>query len=853
MRRLICCTVAFLLAAGAGLARAQTATLILLNGKIWTENPGLPEAEALAIEGQRILAVGSSASMRKLAGPKARIIDLQGRRVLPGFNDSHVHFLGGGSSLLHVQLGNANSAAEFRRRLGDYAKSLSEGMWIRAGNWDHQRWNPAVLPTHQLIDDVTPHNPVMVWRIDGHMVLANAYAMKLAGIDRTTKDVPGGEIVRDRDGNPTGILKDEATALVERVMPFLSPQELDAAMTAAMHEAASHGVTSVQNMADAPTDQNTALKFREFQKFALAGSLTVRIYDAGPLRDWKNPAAVGVQAGFGSPLLRTGNLKSFADGALGSGTAWMDAPFSDEPGKSGLASTDLMDTARMYANIQGADQAGLQISIHAIGDRAIHTVLDLFERAERQNGVADRRFRIEHVQHLRPDDAARFAPLGVIASMQPYHAIDDGRWAEKPLGRQRVKSSYAWRLLLDHGAVLAFGSDWPVAPLDPLMGIYAATTRRTLDGKNPQGWVPEQRITVAEAVHAYTVGSAFAEHQEAIKGSLEPGKLADLVVLSDDIFQIEPTRIENVRVDMTIFDGAVIYRREGAGSTNSGGTDLPTAVFADPPTDPVNPATGGGVQFRSHGALINAQLYRPNGAGNHPTVILLHGLPGNEQNLDLAQAIRRAGWTVITFHYRGSWGSGGKFTLSGGLDDARALLTQLRDPTSANLWGVDHDRIVLMGHSYGGYIAARASVGAPGVVGIALVAPWDISFDARAWQPLTAARRKTAGLTAFDDVDGRLVGATASSLTDEVMRKGPLLDLTQLAVPLAQERVLLVTATHDDEDDKAASLLDRLHQLGAQHLTAELLDTDHAFSSARIALQATVLHWLEALPPAAVP
>jgi predicted amidohydrolase YtcJ len=594
MRRLIFCTVAFLLAGGADLARAQTATLVLLNGKIWTENPGLPEAEAIAIEGPRILAVGSSASMRKLAGPNARIIDLQGRRVLPGFNDSHVHFLAGGSSLLDVQLGDANSAAEFRRRLGDYAKSLSEGTWIRDGNWDHQRWNPAALPTHQLIDDVTPHNPVMVWRVDGHMVLVNAYAMKLAGIDRTTKDVPGGEILRDRDGNPTGILKDEATALVERVMPSLSPQELDAAMTAAMHEAASHGVTSVQNMADTPTDQNTARKFREFQKFARAGSLTVRIYDAGPLRDWKNPAGVGVQAGFGSALLRTGNLKSFADGALGSGTAWMDAPFSDQPGKSGLASTDLMDATRMYANIQGADQAGLQISLHAIGDRAIHAVLDLFERAERQNGAADRRFRIEHVQHLRPDDAARFAPLGVIASMQPYHAIDDGRWAERPLGPQRIKSSYAWRLLLDHGAVLAFGSDWPVAPLDPLMGIYAAATRRTLDGKNPQGWVPEQRITVAEAVHAYTVGSAFAEHQEAIKGSLEPGKLADLVVLSDDIFQIEPTRIENVRVHMTIFDGAVIYRREGTGATNSGATDLPTAVFTDPPTDPVNPARGVG-------------------------------------------------------------------------------------------------------------------------------------------------------------------------------------------------------------------------------------------------------------------
>jgi len=547
--------------AAASLAQAQTANLVLLNGRVWTENPRLPESEAVAIDGSRILAVGSSAAMRKLAGPNCKVVDLQGRRVLPGFNDAHVHFLGGGNSLISVQLGDANSAAEMRRRIGAYAQSIGKGEWIREGNWDHQRWTPAVLPTHELIDAVTPNNPVLVWRVDGHMVLVNAYAMKLAGIDRTTQDVPGGEILRDKDGNPTGILKDEATALVERVLPPLSTQRLDQAMQAALRAAASHGVTSVQNLADSPTDQESALKFRVFQKFARAGLLTVRIYHAGALRDWKNLADAGVQAGFGSPLLRIGNLKSFADGALGSATAWMDAPFADQPGKSGLASTDLMDVDRMYANIRGADSAGLQISIHAIGDRANHAVLDLFEKAARENAGTQHRFRIEHAQHLRPTDIARFAPLGVIASMQPYHAIDDGRWAEKSLGPERSKSSYAWRSLLDHGAVLAFGSDWPVAPLDPLLGIYAAATRRTLDGKHPQGWVPEQRISVAEAVHAYTVGSAFAEYQETIKGTLESGKLADLVVLSDDIFHIAATEIEKTRVDMTVFDGSVIYER----------------------------------------------------------------------------------------------------------------------------------------------------------------------------------------------------------------------------------------------------------------------------------------------------
>lgn len=553
-----------LLAAGlyAGSAAGQSSTLVLLNGKVWTENPKQPEAEALAIEGQRILAVGSTAAMRALAGPKCRIVDLERRRVVPGFNDAHVHFLDGGTSLISVQLGDADSAAELRKRVGEYARRLPKGAWIRQGNWDHQRWTPATLPTHQLIDDVTPDNPVMVWRTDGHMVLVNALAMKLAGVDRTTKDVPGGEIVRDPNGNPTGILKDTATELVSRVMPLLSERELDESLEAAMKEAAMHGVTSVQDMADTPTDTESALKLREFEKYARAGKLTVRIYHAGPLRDWRTLGDAGVQADFGSPVLRIGNLKAFADGALGSTTAWMDAPFSGQPGNRGLAGPDLLDPERMYANIQSADKAGLQVSIHAIGDRANHEILDLFERAEKQNGAADRRFRIEHVQHLRKDDIPRFGALGVIASMQPYHAIDDGRWAEKLLGPERIKTSYAWRSLLDSRAVLAFGSDWPVAPLDALVGIYAAATRRTLDGKNPGGWVPEQRITVKEAVHAYTVGSAYAEHEEAVKGSLEPGKLADLVVLTDDIFNIPVAEVSRTRVYMTVFDGSVIYHQD---------------------------------------------------------------------------------------------------------------------------------------------------------------------------------------------------------------------------------------------------------------------------------------------------
>jgi hypothetical protein len=543
-------------------AWGKGASLILVNGKVWTENAAQPVAQAVALDGATILAVGDDAAIRKLAGPETRVVDLHGRSLLPGFNDAHVHFLIGGASLTTVQLRSCRSQAELRERVAAFARTLPSGAWIRDGLWDHQRWTPASLPNHQLIDEASGDHPALLWRLDGHMALANALAMKAAGIDRNTKDVPGGEIERDKDGNPTGILKDAATALVERVIPPLSAQERDGAMEAAMREAAAHGVTSVQNMADSSEDRNQPESFRVFEKMEREGKLTVRIYEAMSLRDWKTLADLGVVAPFGGADLRIGNLKAFADGSIGSETAWMDKPFTNNPSKSGLASPDLLDAERFYDSLRQADKAGLQISIHAIGDRANRTILDLYARLEKENGPADRRLRIEHAQHLHPEDYARFATLGVIASMQPYHAIDDGRFVEGVIGPERIKSSYAWKSLLDAGATLAFGSDWPVAPLDPVMGIYAAVTRRTLDGKNPEGWIPEQRITVAQAVHAYTMGSAFAEHQEKVKGSIEPGKLADLVVLSDDIFTIAPEAIEKTKVEMTIFDGRVVYERK---------------------------------------------------------------------------------------------------------------------------------------------------------------------------------------------------------------------------------------------------------------------------------------------------
>ncbi len=541
-------------------AHAQAfASLVLVHGHIWTENPAQPEAEAVAVDGNRILQVGTSADILRLAGPTTRVIDLKGRRVLPGFNDAHVHFVDGGLGLAGVQLRTAASQAEFRQRIAAFASSQTQGVWIVDGEWDHERWTPAVLPTHQLIDDVTQHNPVFVERLDGHMGLANAIAMKNAGVDRNTPEIPGGVIVRDDAGNPTGIFKDAAMTLITRVIPPLSLEQTEAAAIAAQQEAARHGVTSVQEMADSSDDTGGPSRLRAYQSLQRQGWLNIRISENLRLLDWKLLAGTGIQAGFHDNLIQVGGLKAFADGGLGASTAWLFAPYNDSPGNSGLASDELQKPDQMYADIQGADQAGLQIAIHAIGDRANHTILDFYQRVEQQNGPRDRRLRIEHAQHLATNDIPRFAQLHVIASMQPYHAIDDGRWAQKRLGAERMHDSYVFRSLLDSGAMLAFGSDWPVAPMDPIIGIYAAVTRRTLDDRNPDGWVPEQKISVAEAVHAYTVGSAYAQFDEKIKGSLEPGKLADLVVLSRDIFHIDPVEIQNTTVDLTICDGRVVY------------------------------------------------------------------------------------------------------------------------------------------------------------------------------------------------------------------------------------------------------------------------------------------------------
>jgi predicted amidohydrolase YtcJ len=530
-------------------AQKLTADLVITNANVRTLDDAKPIARAVAVIGNKIVSIGTNAEIKQLIGKTTKVIDAQGKLLMPGFNDAHVHFLEGGYQLSSVDLRDAKSPAEFTKRIKDFAAKLPKGRWILGGKWDHENWTPNNLPTAAMIDAVTPDNPVFIDRLDGHMALANSLAMKMANVDKSVKDVDGGEIVRDADGNPTGVFKDAAQGYIQKAIPDFSFAEKLESAEASSNYAASLGVTSVQDM-------SAGNDIAVYQELIRQGKMKTRIYGCSPLSDWQRHQRVGVMHAFGSDMLRIGCLKGYADGSLGSTTAWFFEPYLDSPTKVGLASDEI---PFMNERVKAADKAGLQINIHAIGERANATILDVYEKVEKENGDKDRRFRIEHAQHLRPEDIKRFGKLKVIASMQPFHQMDDGRWAYKRLDEKRLKGTYAFRSLLDSGATLAFGTDWYVAPLNPMWGIFAATTRRTLDGKNPNGWFPAEKITVAEAVKAYTNGSAYAEFQENVKGTITVGKLADFVILSDDIFTIDPVKIEKVKVLKTIMDGKIIY------------------------------------------------------------------------------------------------------------------------------------------------------------------------------------------------------------------------------------------------------------------------------------------------------
>jgi predicted amidohydrolase YtcJ len=527
----------------------QVADKIYINANIWTGDPVNETASAIAIKDTAIIYVGNDYDAYK--GNNTQIIDVNGKMIVPGFIDNHTHFLSGGYQLASVNLRNAKTEKDFISTLKEYATTHNDDRWIQGGDWDHEAWG-GELPTKKWIDSVTGNHPVFINRYDGHMALANSIALKLAHVDKNTPNPAGGEIVRDANREPTGVMRDDATELIEKVIPPPSEAELDECLQRAITEAFEHGVTQVHDMSSYGgwPDMGT------YRRAHANNKLDLRIYSFVPIRTWARLDSFVKKEGWGDNMLRWGGLKGFVDGSLGSTTAWFYKPYLDAPTKTGLQVTD---TNLLRKWILSADSAGLHIATHAIGDKANNFILSVYEEAEKKTPNPDHRFRVEHAQHLTQMDIPRFAVLHVIPSMQPYHAIDDGKWAFKRLDSARLKGTYAFKSLLADGANVTFGSDWTVAPLDPIAGIYAAVTRRTLDDKNPNGWFPEEKISVEQALKCYTSNNAYAGFQENKLGMLKAGMFADFVVLSDDIFKIAPEKIRDIKVLRTIVNGKEVY------------------------------------------------------------------------------------------------------------------------------------------------------------------------------------------------------------------------------------------------------------------------------------------------------
>jgi len=523
-----------------------------INGKVFTVNDKQPYAEAVVVEDGLIKFVGSTNKANNYIDDQIEVIDLQGKLMLPGFIDSHLHFTSGGYYLLGINLRPALSKKEFVFILKDYVKG-KEGRWITGGRWDHESWQDKSLPTKELIDSITPTTPVLVKRIDGHMALANSLALELAGITSETPNPAGGVIVKDTEtGEPTGILKDNAMDLVFDIIPNKSIEENIEATLRSLEEAKKLGITSVHDI----TQTEELEAYNEVENM---GELTCRIYSILPIETFDEIVRTGITAGNDDGLIKRGGLKAYADGSLGASTAWFFETYVQDATTFGLP-MDIVTNGNLEKWSIEADRNRLQLCVHAIGDRANSYMLDLYERIIKNNSPWERRFRIEHAQHLRYPDIIRFSKLNVIASVQPYHCIDDGVWAEKRIGKERIKYTHPYKSFLDNNVTVAFGTDWPVAPLNPLFGIYAAVTRRTVDNKNPDGWIPEQKISVEEAIECYTLNAAYASFEENIKGSIKEGKLADMIVLSEDILTLDPVKIKDVKVDMTIFNGEIIYK-----------------------------------------------------------------------------------------------------------------------------------------------------------------------------------------------------------------------------------------------------------------------------------------------------
>ena len=523
-----------------------------INGKIYTVNDKQPLAEVVVIEGNKIIFVGNKNESDKYLDSQTEIIDLKGKLMLPGFIDNHVHFTSGGFYLMGIDLRPAKSTNQFKNILKSYIVQHN-GKWITGGNWDHEAWEVNDLPTKEMVDEFSESTPIFVDRFDGHMGLANSYALKLAGITKDTESPEGGLIVKDPvSGEPTGILKDNAMQLIYKVIPPSTEVEVYNATLTSLDEAKRLGVTSVQDITY-PKDLSA------YQKLEKENKLTCRIYTRYPIDMYEEIIDMNATAGTGSEKLKLGSLKAYSDGSLGSMTAWFFSAYNQDTTTAGLP-MDIVLNGDLEDWAFDADENHLQICTHAIGDAANAYMLNLYKKIKEENPLWDRRFRIEHAQHVRFEDIPMFREVGVIASVQPYHCIDDGVWAEKRIG-DRIKYTYPFAAFLDFGVNVCFGTDWPVAPLNPLLGIYAAVTRRTLDDKNPNGWIPEQKISVEDAIKCYTINSAYAGFEENIKGSIEVGKLADLIILSDDILTIDPIKIKDVTIEMTIFDGEIIFKK----------------------------------------------------------------------------------------------------------------------------------------------------------------------------------------------------------------------------------------------------------------------------------------------------
>ncbi|MHB8337212.1 MAG: amidohydrolase [Ignavibacteriaceae bacterium] len=524
-----------------------------VNGKIFTVNEMQPFAESVVTRGNKILFVGSNADAKYFIDASTEVINLYGKLMLPGFIDSHVHFIAGGFYLLGLDLRPAKSTGEFISILKEYVNSNKE-KWITGGNWSHQDWETKSLPSKDMIDDFSGDTPIFIFRMDGHLVLANSLALKLAGITKDTQNPDGGIIEKNPlTGEPTGILKDNAIQLISSIIPFPSQKEYNQSGLAALEEAKRFGVTSVHDI----TLKNDFITYQNLNKDK---KLTCRIYTRLPITDYKSLIDSGVLYDFGNERIKIGSLKAFSDGSLGAGTAWFFENYKDSKTNSGLP-MDIVSNGNLEKWAIEADRNQLQLSIHAIGDKANSYVLDLLGIIQKTNPVWDRRFRVEHAQHVRKIDIKRLASLNAIVSAQPYHSFDDGAWADMKINEHQLQEAYSFKSFLEEGIKLCFGSDWTVAPINPLLGIYSAVTRQTAGGKYKNGWIPEEKISVEDSIKCYTINGAFASFEENIKGSIQAGKLADMIVLSEDILSIEPDKIKDVQVDMTIFDGEIIYQK----------------------------------------------------------------------------------------------------------------------------------------------------------------------------------------------------------------------------------------------------------------------------------------------------